>query len=60
MLSLLLLLSIVVSISVKLKPIFGISIPCIFRIGENTTVVSLSDLELKTINFEERILIQEI
>lgn len=45
-----------VNISVKLKPIFGISIPCIFRIGENTTVVSLSDLELKTVNFEERIL----
>lgn len=34
------------TISVKLTPIFGISIPCIFRIGENTTEATLSDLNL--------------
>lgn len=33
-------------ISVKLKPIFGISIPCIVRKGENTTTVAISDIEL--------------
>jgi hypothetical protein len=33
-------------IAVKLKPIFGISIPCIVRKGENTTNVSISDMQL--------------
>lgn len=35
------------TISVKLTPIFGISIPCIARIGENTTKVAISDLQFK-------------
>ncbi|WP_298363717.1 molecular chaperone [uncultured Lutibacter sp.] len=34
------------SFSVKLKPVFGISIPCIIRKGVNTTTVSISDLQL--------------
>lgn len=33
------------TISVKLTPVFGISIPCIFRIGENTTSAAVSDLQ---------------
>lgn len=35
------------SISVRLIPIFGISLPVIIRIGENTTQTSLSDLSLE-------------
>jgi hypothetical protein len=35
------------SISVKLIPIFGISIPVIIRRGENTTQTTLSDLSLE-------------
>ena len=35
------------SISVRLIPIFGISIPVIIRIGENTTQTTLSDLSLE-------------
>lgn len=34
------------SISVKLTPVFGITIPVIIRMGESTTKVSLSDLKL--------------
>lgn len=34
------------SISVKLTPVFGITIPVILRIGESTTSVSLTDLTL--------------
>ena len=34
------------SISVKLTPVFGITIPVIIRIGESTTSVKLSDLKL--------------
>lgn len=34
------------SISVKLTPVFGITIPVIIRMGESTTEVSLSDLKL--------------
>lgn len=34
------------TIAVKLKPIFGISIPCIVRKGVNTTTVSISDIQL--------------
>ncbi len=33
------------TISVQLKAIFGISIPCILRIGENATSVAISDLQ---------------
>ena len=33
------------AISVKLKAVFGISIPCIISIGENTTTVAISDLQ---------------
>ncbi len=33
------------TISVKLEPVFGISIACIIRKGESNTVVSISDLE---------------
>ena len=35
------------SISVKLTPVFGITIPVIIRMGESTTKVALSDLKLK-------------
>jgi hypothetical protein len=34
------------SITVKLTPIFGITIPVIIRVGENTAAVTLSDLSL--------------
>lgn len=34
-----------VSLSVKLVPVFGITIPTIIRVGESTTKVSLSDLD---------------
>jgi P pilus assembly chaperone PapD len=34
------------TISVRLTPIFGITIPVIIRVGESTTSVSLSDLKL--------------
>ena len=34
------------AISVRIVPIFGISIPVIVRIGESTTIISLSDLKL--------------
>jgi hypothetical protein len=34
------------TVSVELKAVFGVSIPCIYRKGINTTTVSLSDLEL--------------
>jgi hypothetical protein len=35
------------AISVKLVPVFGISIPVIIRVGENTSAVNLSDLALQ-------------
>ncbi len=35
------------SISVKLTPVFGISIPLIIKVGESTSQVSLSNIELK-------------
>lgn len=35
------------SISVKLVPVFGISIPVIIRVGESTTKVSISDISLQ-------------
>ncbi len=38
------------NISVRLTPIFGITIPVIIRIGESTTKVSLTDLTFKTLN----------
>jgi hypothetical protein len=38
------------SISVKLVPIFGITIPVIIRVGESTTKVSLSDISFEIIN----------
>ena len=38
------------TISVKLTPIFGITIPVIIRVGESTTKVTLSDLAFKTVN----------
>jgi hypothetical protein len=33
------------AISVKLEPIFGLSIACIIRMGEDNTIVSLSDMQ---------------
>lgn len=36
-------------ISVKLTPVFGITIPAIIRVGESNTKVTLSDLSLNTI-----------
>jgi P pilus assembly chaperone PapD len=38
------------SISVKLTPVFGITIPVIIRVGESTTKVSLTDLAFQMIN----------
>ena len=38
------------AVSVKLVPIFGITIPVIIRVGESTTKVSLSDLKMEIIN----------
>ena len=38
------------AVSVKLVPIFGITIPVIIRVGESTTKVSLSDLKLQLVN----------
>jgi hypothetical protein len=38
------------TISVKLTPIFGITIPVIIRIGDNATKVTLSDLSFHTVN----------
>jgi len=35
------------SLSVKLVPVFGISIPVIIRVGENTSAVKLSNVSLK-------------
>jgi hypothetical protein len=35
------------SISVRLTPVFGITIPAIIRVGESTTKVTLSDLKLE-------------
>ncbi|MEO5683524.1 MAG: hypothetical protein ABIQ88_12825 [Chitinophagaceae bacterium] len=37
------------SISVKLVPVFGISIPVIIRVGEDSSQVSLSDLSVKMV-----------
>ncbi len=38
------------TISVRLTPIFGITIPVIIRVGESTAKVTLSDLAFKTVN----------
>jgi hypothetical protein len=38
------------AISIKITPIFGITIPVIIRIGESNTKVSLTDLELSLLN----------
>ena len=38
------------TISVKLTPVFGITIPVIIRIGESTTKVSLSNLAVEMVN----------
>ena len=38
------------AVSVKLVPIFGITIPVIIRVGESTTKVTLSDLKMETVN----------
>ena len=38
------------TISVRLTPIFGITIPVIIRVGESTARVSLSDLTFETVN----------
>jgi P pilus assembly chaperone PapD len=38
------------TISVKLIPVFGITIPVIIRVGESTMKVSLSDLSFQTVN----------
>lgn len=41
------------TIAVKLKAVFGISIPCIVRKGTNTTTVSISDLQLLQLDNQE-------
>lgn len=38
------------SVSVRLVPIFGITIPVIIRVGESNTKVSISDLKLENVN----------
>ena len=38
------------TISVTLKPIFGITIPAIIRVGESTTKVTISDLGFELVN----------
>lgn len=38
------------TISIQLRPIFGITIPVLIRIGESNTKVSLSDLSFKNMN----------
>jgi P pilus assembly chaperone PapD len=38
------------TISIKLTPVFGITIPVIIRIGESTAKASLSNLELEMVN----------
>jgi hypothetical protein len=38
------------TISVRLTPIFGITIPAIIRVGESTTKVTLSDLGFEMVN----------
>jgi len=38
------------TISIQLKPIFGITIPILIRIGESNTKVSLSDLSFQILN----------
>ena len=38
------------AVSVKLVPIFGITIPVIIRLGESTTKVGLSDLKMEMVN----------
>jgi hypothetical protein len=38
------------TISIQLRPIFGITIPVLIRIGESDTKVSLSDLSFKNMN----------
>jgi hypothetical protein len=41
------------SISVQLKPIFGISIPCIVRKGKNNTALTITDAALTSLNTDE-------
>jgi hypothetical protein len=38
------------TISIQLKPIFGITIPVLIRIGESNTKVALSDLSFQNVN----------
>ena len=38
------------TISIQLKPIFGITIPVLIRIGESNTKVNLSDLSFQNVN----------
>ena len=38
------------SISIKLVPVFGITVPVIIRIGESTTKVSISDVSFEMVN----------
>jgi hypothetical protein len=38
------------SISVRLTPIFGITIPVIIRVGESTTRITMTDLSFRTVN----------
>ncbi|MBE3084939.1 MAG: molecular chaperone [Bacteroidetes bacterium] len=38
------------AVSIKLIPIFGITIPVIIRVGESTTKVTLSDLKMEMVN----------
>jgi hypothetical protein len=44
------------SVSVRLTPVFGISIPVIIRIGESTSNVHLSNVRLETLNDQSTIM----
>ena len=44
------------TISVNLKAIIGVSIPCIVRVGENTTTVSVSDIKYSFENDKDDVL----
>ena len=43
-------------ISIKIVPVYGISIPVLIRSGESTTNISLSQISLKTVGVEQPVL----
>lgn len=45
------------SISIKIVPIFGITIPVIIRVGESTTTLNITDLKLETADSTKKLLL---